>query len=88
MTTAAALASFPDHALDFVYIDADHEEASVFADLSGAARVVRGLIGGHDYGPQFPGVMRAVDRFCADGQWTMTHLTRDGCPSYLLARAA
>ncbi len=88
MTTAAALASFPDGTLDFVYVDADHDEASVFADLTNAAPKVHGLIGGHDYCPQFPGVMRAVDRFCADAHWTMTHLTQDGCPSYLLARAA
>ncbi len=88
MTTQAALASFPDGALDFAYIDADHGEASVSADLMSAAPKVRGVIGGHDYCPRFPGVMRAVDRFCREAGWTMTHLTQDGCPSYLLERAA
>jgi hypothetical protein len=41
-------------------------------------------IGGHDYCPRFEGVMRAVDMFCIDWGWEMTHLTQDKCPSFLL----
>ena len=55
-----------DETLDFVYLDADHSETGVLADLCAWASKVRvgGVIAGHDYGhPDFPGVKRSIDRF-------------------------
>ena len=72
------------HPVDFVYVDADHHYESVLADLHVCAAGGTMAIGGHDYCPMFEGTVRAVDEFCALRGWTMSHLTRDGCPSYLL----
>jgi len=46
-----AAPQFADGSLDFVYIDAAHDVASVIADLSAWARKVRvgGIVAGHDY---------------------------------------
>lgn len=63
---------FEDGSLDFVYLDADHSEEGVSADLCTWAVKVRegGVIAGHDYGHRdFPGVKRAVDRFFARLGW-------------------
>lgn len=58
-----------DHSLDLVFLDADHSEEGVAADLAAWASKVKpgGWIGGHDYGNNdprfdFSGVKRAVDR--------------------------
>lgn len=70
--SAAAAAHFADGSLDFVYLDADHSEAGVLADLGAWALKVRpgGVLAGHDYGhPDFPGVQRAVDRFVSRFGW-------------------
>jgi hypothetical protein len=82
------LATFPDGYFDFIYIDGDHAEASVARDLKLALRKCSGYIGGHDYTvAMFPGVVAAVDRFCARHHFRIKYLTQDGCPSYLLERA-
>jgi predicted O-methyltransferase YrrM len=60
-------------AFDAVLVDADHKEPGVAADLRRAAVVVTpgGSIFAHDYGcPDWPGVKRAVDAFCAAEGWT------------------
>ncbi len=52
--------------IDYLYIDADHSEAAVWADLEAWVPHVRpgGLIVGDDYGNRsFPGVRRAWDEF-------------------------
>lgn len=52
--------------IDYLYIDADHSEAAVLADLEAWVPHVRpgGLIAGDDYGNRsFPGVKRAWDAF-------------------------
>jgi len=79
-------------AVDFVYIDADHQEAAVYEDLEIWSPLISdgGLLGGHDYVslPSWPdlGVVRAVERFCEDQPWRIIHLTRERWPSFLLAR--
>jgi hypothetical protein len=75
-------------AFDFVYIDADHDEKAVYADLLAANLSLRasGMIGGHDYTPRFPGVEVAVKKFCRRYGWHVSLLTQDGCPSFLLKR--
>lgn len=53
-----------DGSLDFVFIDASHDYASVTKDIAAWVPKVRigGLISGHDYGSlDFPGVKQAVD---------------------------
>ena len=51
---------------DAVYVDAGHEEAEVALDLELFSRRLRpgGVLFGDDYHPRWPGVVRAVDRFC------------------------
>ncbi len=64
MRSPSILAShqFPDHSIDFVYIDADHEYNNVSDDISHWLPKVRqsGYIGGHDFSIYFPGVVMAV----------------------------
>lgn len=58
--------------LDFVFLDAAHDEAGVYADIQAWYPVVRqgGLLSGHDYhdpsGSHHDGVKVAVDRFAAE----------------------
>lgn len=72
MTSLEAAKAIPRHSLDFVYIDARHDYASVLEDLAAWADKVRpgGIIAGHDYiDGQFAagdfGVKSAVDEFFA-----------------------
>lgn len=60
-TAAAALVQ--DGWADFVFIDAGHSYGAVTADIAAWRPKVRhgGWLGGHDYHPAHPGVMRAVD---------------------------
>jgi predicted O-methyltransferase YrrM len=61
--------------IDYLYIDADHSEAAVRADLAAWVPHVKpgGLICGDDYGNRsFPGVQRAWDAFAATGGLTCT----------------
>lgn len=52
--------------LDFVYIDGNHEYEFVKKDIESWYPKIKtnGLIGGHDYINDFPGVIKAVDEFC------------------------
>lgn len=70
LTSLDAAAKIPDFSLDFVYIDARHDYASVLEDLTAWHNKVRpgGILAGHDYvdghflGGIF-GVKSAVDEF-------------------------
>ena len=52
---------------DVVYIDAGHEEEEVAIDLSLYYRLLKpnGVLFGDDYGPRWPGVVAAVNKFAA-----------------------
>ena len=53
---------------DFVFLDGDHSEHSVHADLRAWWKKLKpgGLLSGHDYGrPRFPAVKPCVDKFAA-----------------------
>jgi len=65
MTSEQAAAQVPDGELDFAYIDALHDYASVRADLAAWFPKIRpgGILAGHDY-PE-PGVRAAVHEFAA-----------------------
>lgn len=60
-----AAALFPPASVDFVFLDAAHDEASVRADLAAWWPRVKpgGVLAGHDYDPFWTGVVRAVDGF-------------------------
>jgi hypothetical protein len=65
-----AAAQFPDHLLDFVFLDADHSYEGCMADIKAWAPKIRpgGLLCGHDYqNVDYPcfGVERAVDEYVA-----------------------
>lgn len=68
MTTKEASKHVTDGSLDFVFIDADHSDTAVTEDIQLWAPKVRkgGWLGGHDYSPKFPGVIKAVDRAFGD----------------------
>jgi hypothetical protein len=65
MPSVEAAALFSDGEVDFCFIDAAHDEASVAEDVrSWWPRVAPGgILAGHDYGCDWPGVDRAVDGF-------------------------
>jgi hypothetical protein len=56
---------FRDLSLDFVYIDADHRYEQVLEDIHTWSRKVapNGILAGHDYHPDFPGVIKAVEHY-------------------------
>jgi predicted O-methyltransferase YrrM len=53
---------FEDGTLDFVYIDASHDYESVLRNILDWKPKIKvgGMMGGHDYHPNWPGVMKAV----------------------------
>jgi hypothetical protein len=66
LPSRAAAAVVPDGSLDLVYIDADHQYASVREDIAAWLPKVRpgGFVAGHDYATDvdfLAGVVRAVD---------------------------
>lgn len=64
--------------LDLVFIDASHDEEEVRADLHAWMRHLSptGVMCGHDYCEEFPGVVDAVNAFCAEAGIT-PHLAGD-----------
>ncbi len=65
--SALAAASAAGEQFDFILIDANHQARHVISDLRWA-KLLRpgGYLCLHDYGPKFPGVMWATDRFLAN----------------------
>lgn len=67
--SAEAASRYADRNLDFVYIDANHEYMAVGDDIDSWLQKVRkgGILAGHDFCVEFPGVVQAVterfDRF-------------------------
>lgn len=67
--------------VDFVWIDGDHGYEDVVADIKayGALLAPNGILSGHDYAPEFPDVVRAVNELCpgfARGHGTSWHVPR------------
>jgi uncharacterized UPF0146 family protein len=54
---------FENKSFDIVYIDAEHTEEAVAADLAAWAPKAKQWVAGHDYAA-FPGVKKAVDAAC------------------------
>jgi len=74
-STAARL--FEAGTVDFVFIDAGHTREAVAADIAAWLPKVRpgGRIAGHDYAPEWPGVVQAVDE-CLGGKAALFPGTR------------
>jgi hypothetical protein len=66
-----AAALFPPKSVDFVFLDAAHDEESVRADLAAWWPTIKpgGVMAGHDYDPFWVGVRRAVDEFFRLSEW-------------------
>ena len=66
---ALAAAAAAGEQFDFILIDANHQARHVISDLRWA-KLLRpgGYLCLHDYGPMFPGVMWATDRFLANNR--------------------
>lgn len=63
MESVEAASTFVDGSIDFVFIDADHRYDWVRSDIDAWWPKVKpgGVLAGHDYDDQFPGVRQAVD---------------------------
>lgn len=67
MTSLEAARTIADNSIDMVFIDAGHDYKSCLEDIRAWLPKVhpRGILAGHDYQHQFPGVHRAVaESFC------------------------
>ncbi len=66
---------FEDGSLDFVFLDADHVYARVKGDILAWLPKIKkgGILAGHDYEPQHPGVKQAVDEIFGD-DWNKEYL--------------
>lgn len=53
---------------EFVYIDGSHDEFDVYQDIKAWWDIVpnHGMVAGHDYDEQHPGVMASVNRFAEE----------------------
>lgn len=73
MSTADAALHFPDNSLDFVFIDGDHSEAGVRADITNWLPKIRpgGFITGHDI--SWKTVRLVVDELVSTYQVSSTH---------------
>lgn len=82
--------------LDGVFIDACHEYDFVMEDLTWWATRLKptGVLMGHDYTDNADakkwgfGVIQAVNDFCENNGWEITHLTNEDFASYRLQRKA
>ena len=67
---------FPNKHFDMIYIDASHKYEDIKKDIDMYLPKCKYIIGGHDYQPEHPGVIRAVsetfdkvDLASNDGSW-------------------
>ncbi len=66
--SAAMSKKYEDKSLDFAFIDADHAYECVKNDINAWLPKIKddGIIAGHDYHRDFPGVIKAVDELRGD----------------------
>jgi len=83
-STANFFYKIEDKSVDFIYIDADHSEWAVYADLCFSLRKSCRFIGGHDYGNCFKSVTKAVNRFITERGLKLSYLTDDECQTFLI----
>lgn len=77
------LNSIQGELFDMIYVDGDHEEASVLNDMINSYRIIKdgGWLMGHDYHFQ---IKTAVDAFCQQYSQQISFVTNDGCPSFAI----
>lgn len=65
MSSERASQHFKDGSLDFIFIDAAHDYENVKKDIEAwyPKLKVGGVIAGHDFHPDWPGVMKAVEEW-------------------------
>jgi len=77
-TSDDAVNDFKDESFDFIYIDGIHQYENVLRDIKNYLPKVKkgGVIGGHDFGPSWPGIEKAVtevfgkpDKVFKDTSW-------------------
>jgi hypothetical protein len=70
--------------LSWVYIDTTHQFEQTIGELAAALVAVKdgGFICGHDYDQQYPGVVQAVDHFCAHYGFSVEIFEGDRLASY------
>ena len=80
---AAAILKQDGRWYDFIYIDANHSQDFVRNDLRSWVNLVRpgGILAGHDYVEDHPGVMESVDEFAAKIGWPL-YVTREAWGSW------
>lgn len=63
LTSDSAVDVLKDELFEFIYIDGIHTYEQVKIDIDNYLPLLKqgGIIGGHDYGPHWPGVNKAVD---------------------------
>jgi cephalosporin hydroxylase len=68
MTSSAAAELFEKEQIkvDMIYLDAGHQEREVYADLQDWWPKTKKALIGDDYSPEWPGVMKAADRFASE----------------------
>lgn len=85
MESTKAAQMFQDQSIDVVYLDGDHSDAGIRADLAAWAPKVKigGILAGHDYvtGHEFISVIPAVDEFAKEHGLKL-HLTNESFPSW------
>lgn len=93
-SSLAAVTFYDIPPLDFCFIDAAHDYESVLADLRAWSAKMKpdGLLCGHDFtrcpmAQQYGwGVIEAVETFCSETDWRMTHVTDEEFASFVLQR--
>jgi predicted O-methyltransferase YrrM len=86
MASPAASEMFDDSSVDFVWIDGDHSDEAVLADIAGWLPKVRkgGWIGGHDHDhPAHPGVRAACERLLPGYEIVRPSVEYPGVDSWL-----
>lgn len=90
LTSEDAATRFEDGKFDWIYIDGNHAYEFVKRDLEMYAPKIKkgGFLCGHDFcdRPEAQGVMKAVNEFCAKGEWELKMVTTDVWPSFALQR--
>jgi hypothetical protein len=89
MYSLQAASTFPDEYFDWVYIDANHSRAAVWADMKAWWPKVKtnGYLCGHDYiNIEFIQVKRTVDEFCATYHAKLHALTREKLSSWAIKK--
>lgn len=85
MTFSEALPLFPDSSLDFIYIDGyarqGQEGGKTLSDWFPKLKV-GGIFSGHDYHPEFPRTIKAVDRFASEIGASVNLTSEEKYPSW------